>query len=316
MEKTMLVQKKLTRRERRQELWKEIKKSKVSYSMIAPFMLIFLTFTVLPVIMSFFLSFTSFDMLQAPKFIGLDNYINLFLNDEVFLIALKNTFILAIITGPVSYVMAFVFAWLINELPRKIRWFMTLIFYAPSISGSAYLLWQLIFSSDMYGVLNAALINLGVINSPILWLESPQYALPILIIVQLWLSLGVSFLAFIAGLQTVDHTLYEAAAIDGLRNRWQELWFITLPQMKSQLMFGAVMQITSALGIATVSISLLGFPSVEYSGHTIVTHLMDFGSTNSTRLEMGYASAIATVLFFIMLGSNLIVQKIIRRVGS
>lgn len=316
MEKTTLIQNRLTRRGKRKELWKEIKKSKVSYSMIAPFMLIFFTFTVLPVIMSFFLSFTSFDMLQAPKFIGLDNYINLFLNDEVFLIALKNTFILAIITGPVSYIMAFVFAWLINELPRKIRWFMTLIFYAPSISGSAYLLWQLIFSSDMYGVLNAALINLGVINSPILWLESPQYALPILIIVQLWLSLGVSFLAFIAGLQTVDHTLYEAAAIDGLRNRWQELWFITLPQMKSQLMFGAVMQITSALGIATVSISLLGFPSVEYSGHTIVTHLMDFGSTNSTRLEMGYASAIATVLFFIMLGSNLIVQKIIRRVGS
>ncbi|MFY9537056.1 MAG: sugar ABC transporter permease, partial [Bacilli bacterium] len=239
-----------------------------------------------------------------------------FLNDEVFLIALKNTFILAVITGPVSYIMAFVFAWLINELPRKIRWLMTLIFYAPSISGSAYLLWQLIFSSDMYGVLNATLMDLGIINAPILWLDTPQYALPILIIVQLWLSLGVSFLAFIAGLQTVDKTLYEAGAIDGIRNRWQELWYITLPQMKPQLMFGAVMQITSALGIAAVSINLLGFPSVEYSGHTIVTHLMDFGSTNSTRLEMGYASAIATVLFFIMLGSNLIVQKIIRRVGT
>ncbi|HNZ50127.1 MAG TPA: sugar ABC transporter permease [Bacilli bacterium] len=284
--------------------------------MVAPFLIIFFTFTVLPVLMSFFLSFTSFDMLQAPKFIGLDNYINLFLNDEVFLIAIKNTFILAVVTGPVSYILAFVFAWLIHELPRKIRWLMTLVFYAPSISGSAYLLWQLIFSSDMYGVLNATLIHLGVINAPILWLETPRYALPILIIVQLWLSLGVTFLAFIAGLQTVDRTLYEAAAIDGLRNRWQELWFITLPQMKSQLMFGAVMQITSALGIAAVSINLLGFPSVEYSGHTIVTHLMDFGSTNSTRLEMGYASAIATVLFFIMLGSNLIVQKIIRRVGS
>ena len=284
--------------------------------MVAPFFIIFFTFTVLPVLMSFGLSFTSFDMLQAPKFIGLDNYINLFLNDEVFLIALKNTFILAVITGPVSYIMAFVFAWLINELPRKIRWLMTLIFYAPSISGSAYLLWQLIFSSDMYGVLNATLMDLGIINAPILWLDTPQYALPILIIVQLWLSLGVSFLAFIAGLQTVNKTLYEAGAIDGIRNRWQELWYITLPQMKPQLMFGAVMQITSALGIAAVSINLLGFPSVEYSGHTIVTHLMDFGSTNSTRLEMGYASAIATVLFFIMLGSNLIVQKIIRRVGT
>lgn len=301
---------------KRKLLLKEIKKNKVSYSMIAPFLLIFTVFTVLPVIMSFILSFTSFDMLQAPKFIGLKNYINLLLNDEVFIIALKNTFILAFITGPVSYIMAFVFAWLINELPRKIRWFMTLVFYAPSISGSAYLLWQLIFSSDMYGILNSTLINMGIINSPILWLETPKYALTILIVVQLWLSLGVSFLAFIAGLQTVDRTLYEAAAIDGIKNRWQELWFITLPQMKSQLMFGAVMQITNALGIATVSINLLGFPSTEYSGHTIVTHLLDFGSTNSTRLEMGYASTIATILFFIMLGSNLIVQKIIRRVGS
>ena len=300
----------------KEEMKKRIRKNRVSYSMVAPFLLVFFTFTVLPVIMSFFLSFTSFDMLQPPRFIGLSNYVNLFLNDDVFLIALKNTFILAIITGPLSYVMAFLFAWLINELPRKFRWFMTLIFYAPSISGNAYLLWQLIFSSDMYGILNANLINMGIINSPILWLETPSYALPILIIVQLWLSLGVSFLAFIAGLQTVDRTLYEAAAIDGIKNRWQELWFITLPQMKSQLMFGAVMQITNALGIAVVSINLLGFPSVEYSGHTIVTHLMDFGSTNSTRLEMGYASAVATVLFFIMLGSNLIVQKIIRRVGT
>jgi len=297
-------------------LLQRMKKKKVYYSMILPFMIIFTIFTVIPVLMSFFLSFTSFDMLQAPKFIGLKNYINLFLNDDVFLIALKNTIILALITGPISYMMAFLFAWLINELSPKIRWFMILIFYAPSISGSAYLLWLLIFSSDMYGILNAYLIDLNLINSPILWLETPKYALVILVIVQLWLSLGVSFLAFVAGLQTVDKTLYEAAAVDGIRNRWQELWYITLPQMKSQLMFGAVMQITNALGIGIVSVSLLGFPSVEYSGHTIVTHLMDFGSTNSTRLEMGYASAIATILFVMMLGSNLMVQKLIKRVGK
>ena len=301
---------------KKKTLWQKMKKKKVYYSMIAPFILIFTVFTVVPVLMSFFLSFTSFDMLQAPKFIGLSNYINLFLNDDVFLIALKNTIILALITGPISYIMAFVFAWLINELPVKIRWLMVLIFYAPSISGSAYLLWLLIFSSDMYGILNAYLIELNIINSPILWLETPKYALTILVIVQLWLSLGVSFLAFIAGLQTVDKTLYEAAAVDGIRNRWQELWYITLPQMKSQLMFGAVMQITNALGIGIVSISLFGFPSVEYSAHTIVTHLMDFGSTNSTRLEMGYASAIATILFVLMLGSNLLVQKVIKRVGT
>lgn len=301
---------------KRLTLCEQIKRNKVYYSMMAPFLIVFLVFTVIPVFMSFFLSFTSFDMLQAPRFIGLSNYVNLFLNDDVFLIALKNTLILAVITGPISYLMAFVFAWLINELSPKVRWFLVLIFYAPSISGSAYLLWLLIFSSDMYGILNAMLLELNIINTPILWLETPRFALPILIIVQLWLSLGVSFLAFIAGLQTVDKTLYEAGAIDGIRNRWQELWFITLPQMKSQLMFGAVMQITNALGIGAVSIALLGFPSVEYSGHTIVTHLLDFGSTNSTRLEMGYASAVATILFIFMLGANLLVQKIIRRVGT
>ena len=307
---------KLKKQEKREKLKKEIKKHSASYLMIAPYMIIFFTFTVLPVLMSFVLSFTSFDMLQAPKFIFLDNYVNLFLNDEVFLIALKNTLILAIITGPLSYIMAFLFAWLINELPKKIRWLFTLIFYAPSISGNAYLLWQLLFSSDRHGYINSFLINLGIIDSPILWLKNPDYALPILIIVQLWLSLGISFLSFIGGLQTVDKTLYEAAAIDGIKNRWQELWFVTLPQMKSQLLFGAVMQITTAFGIGSVSISLFGQPSVEYSAHTILTHMLDYGSTNSTRLEMGYASAIATILFVMMMVSNLGIQKIIRRVGS
>ena len=195
---------KLKKQEKREKLKKEIKKHSASYLMIAPYMIIFFTFTVLPVLMSFVLSFTSFDMLQAPKFIFLDNYVNLFLNDEVFLIALKNTLILAIITGPLSYIMAFLFAWLINELPKKIRWLFTLIFYAPSISGNAYLLWQLLFSSDRHGYINSFLINLGIIDSPILWLKNPDYALPILIIVQLWLSLGISFLSFIGGLQTVD----------------------------------------------------------------------------------------------------------------
>lgn len=305
-----------TKQKKKEQFKKKLKNSRISYLMMAPYLVIFFTFTVLPVIMGFLLSFTSFDMLEAPKFIFLDNYVNLFLNDEVFLIALKNTIILAIITGPVSYIIAFVFAWLINELPKKIRWLMTLIFYAPSISGNVYLLWQLLFSSDRVGYINAFLINAGIIDSPIYWLKSPQYALAILIIVQLWLSLGISFLTFRAGLQTVDKTLYEAAAIDGIRNRWQELWHITLPQMKPQLMFGAVMQITTSLGIGMVSINMFGQPSVEYSAHTIVTHLLDYGSTNSLRLEMGYASAIATILFFMMLLSNLLIQKIIRRVGS
>lgn len=305
----------ITKQQKRENLKKEIKQNKTLYAMMAPYLVIFFVFTVLPVIMSLFLSFTSYDMLNKPKLVFLDNYINLFMHDEVFMTALRNTFILAIIVGPVSYLASFIFAWLINELPPKIRWVMTIVFYAPSISGSAYLLWQLIFNGDMYGYLNSFLLNLGVIDSPILWLKTPEYALPIIIIVQLWLSLGVSFLSFVAGLQTVDKTLYEAAAIDGIRNRWQELWYVTLPQMKSQLMFGALIQITNSFSIGAISVGLLGFPSVEYSGHTIITHMMDFGP-GSQRMELGYASAIATVLFLVMMIANIGVQKIIRRVGT
>lgn len=315
----MFKKKKLTpeQKQRKKEIMKKnLKNSRPSYAMMAPYLLIFLTFTIIPVLMSFALSFTNYDMLQAPKFVGLDNYVNLFLYDEVFIIALKNTLILAVITGPLSYIMAFLFAWLINELPHKVRGLMTLIFYAPSISGNAYVIWQLLFSSDRHGYINSFLINLGITNEPILWLTTPSYALIILIIVQLWLSLGVSFLSFRAGLQTVDRTLYEAAAMDGIRNRWQELWYVTLPQMKAQLLFGAVMQITNSLGIGMVSVNLFGMPSTEYAAHTLVTHILDFGSTNSTRLEMGYASAIAVVLFLLMMASNLVIQKVIRRVGS
>lgn len=296
-------------------LWKEIKKNRDFYLMMFPYLLIFIIFTLVPVVISIVLSFTSFDMLNSPKFIGLDNYMNLFLYDDIFLMAVRNTFMLAIIIGPLAYVASFFFAWLINELPKKIKWLFTLVFYAPSISGSAFLLWQLIFNGDIYGYLNSFLMKFGFIDTPILWLKTPKYALMVIIIVQLWMSLGISFLSFVAGFQTVDKTLYEAAAIDGIRNRWQELWHITLPQLKPQLMFGALMQITSTFGVGAISIALLGNPSVEYSGHTIVTHLMDFGP-GTERMELGYASAIATILFLIMVVVNLLFQKIIKRVGK
>ncbi len=286
---------------------------KEKYLMILPFALIFICFTAIPVLVSIVLSFTNFNMLQTPDFIGLGNYINLIVFDDIFLIAMKNTMLFALVTGPISYLMCFVFAWLINELPPIPRALLTLVFYAPSISGNAFVIWKLLFSSDMYGYINAWLLNIGIIDSPILWFETAEYIMPILIIVQLWLSLGVSFLSFIAGLQSVDKTMYEAGAIDGIKNRWQELWYITLPAMKPQLMFGAVMQITSSLSVASISTELAGFPSVDYAGHTILTHLNDYGST---RYEMGYASAIATVMFFIMIFANIIVQKLLRRVGE
>ena len=286
---------------------------KSKYLMILPFAVIFITFTAVPVIASIVISFTNFNMLEWPNFVGVSNYVNLFTNDPVFLVAIQNTLFLALVTGPVSYLLCFVLAWLINGLHRRLRALLTLVFYAPSISGNAFLIWGLMFSSDARGYANAWLMRLGFTTGPIYFFNDTRYIMPLLIMVQLWLSLGVSFLAFIAGLKNVDSALYEAGSIDGIRNRWQELWFITLPSMKPQLLFGAVMQITTSFSISAISTELAGFPSLDYAGHTILVHLQDFGGL---RMEMGYASAIATILFFMMVLSNLLVQKLLRRVGE
>ena len=290
-----------------------IKRNKACYMMLAPYFILFFFFTVLPVVMSVAFSFTYYNMLEMPEFIGWKNYIKLFLEDDIFLTSLKNTLILAVITGPISYFLCLLFAWIINEFKGWLRAFLTLIFYAPSICGNAYVVWNLILSGDRYGYLNGFLMKLGILDEAIIWMKTEKYVLPMLIVVQLWLSLGTGFLSFIAGLQTVDKSLYEAAALDGVKNRWQELGYVTLPAMKPQLMFGAVMQITQSFAIADVSIQLAGNPSVNYAGATVVTHLLDYGTV---RFEMGYASAIATVLFLLMVGSNMLVQKLLRRVGE
>lgn len=293
--------------------WKEIKRNKVAYLMIAPFVILFFIFTVLPVIVSIVLSFTDFNMLQTPNFVFMDNYITLFLDDDIFLTAIKNTFIFAAIVGPASYLLSFISAWFINELPPKIRSIMTLIFYSPSISGGAYLVWKIVFSSDAYGYANAILTDLGFISMPIQWFEDADYVMPLCIVVALWTSLGTAFLAFIAGFQGVDRSMYEAGAVDGIKNRWQELWYVTLPTMKPQLMFGAITAITQSFGFGAVVTALAGFPSVDYAAHTIMHHLDDYGST---RWEVGYASAIATILFAIMFGANALVKKLLSKVGN
>lgn len=290
-----------------------IHQDRVSYLMLAPYFILFFLFTVLPVLASIVLSFTDFNMLEWPSFVGWTNYIRLLVNDDIFVIALKNTLLFAVITGPVSYMMCLLFAWIINEFKGKLRAFLTLIFYAPSICGNAYMIWQIILTGDRYGFLNGLLLEFDFINEAIIWMKTEQYILPMLIVVQLWLSLGTGFLSFIAGLQTVDKSLYEAGVLDGIKNRWQELWYITLPAMKPQLMFGAVMQITQSFAIADISIQLAGNPSVNYAGATVVTHLLDYGTV---RFEMGYASAIATILFLLMVGTNKLVQKMLRRVGE
>lgn len=293
--------------------WFLIRKNKTAYFMIAPFMILFFLFTIIPVFLSLVLSFTSFNMLEWPKFIFMDNYITLFLDDELFITALKNTLIFAAITGPVSYILSFVVAWFINELSPKIRAIVTLIFYAPSISGNVYLIWATLFSSDTYGWANAILMKLGFIDTPILWFQNAKYVMPLCIIVALWMSLGTAFLSFIAGLQGISKSLYEAGAIDGVRNRWQELWYITLPSMKPQLMFGAILSITGAFGFGPVVTALAGNPSVDYVAYTLNHHLTEY---QGTRWEVGYASAISFLLFLMMIGCNVLITKLIAKVGQ
>ena len=292
---------------------KEMARNKTAYFMIAPFMILFTIFTVFPVALSIILSFTEFNLLEFPKFIGMDNYIRLFLDDDIFITAAQNTLVFASITGPASYLISLLVAWFINELAPKIRAIVTLIFYAPSISGSVYLIWSVLFSGDSYGYVNAWLMKFGLIQAPILWFQDAKYVMGLCIVVALWTSLGTSFLSFIAGLQTIDKSLYEAGAVDGVRNRWQELWYITLPTMKPQLMFGAVMAITGSFGFGSVVTALAGFPSVDYAAHTIMHHLEDYGGQ---RFEVGYSSTIAVVLFIIMVGCNLVIKKLLSKVGQ
>ena len=314
-QKTTTAKKPVSRKDMTKWQWtlKEMKNNKTGYFLLAPFYIIFFIFTVFPVILSIFFSLTDFNMLETPNMVWFDNYIRLFLDDDIFLLAVKNTLVFATITGPGSYLLSLIMAWFINELPPKIRAIMTLIFYAPSISGNVYMVWTYIFSADSHGFLNGTLMDLGLITTPIAFLKDPSYIMAIVIIVALWTSLGTSFLTFIAGFQVVDRSLYEAAAVDGVKNRWQELWYITMPYMKPQMMFGAIMAITQSFGFGTVITGLVGFPSPDYCAHTIMHHLDDYGGS---RFEMGYASTIAVVLFFMMIGSNMLVRKLLGKVGK
>lgn len=290
-------------------LWKK----KVCYLYLLPFFLLFTLFVILPVGMAMILSFTDYNLLQAPKFVGFENYATFFFGDEIFMKAVVNTLTMALVVGPFSYIGALLLAWVLNELSRGLRTVMVFLIYAPSISGNAFLIWQLLFSGDQLGYINATLIHLGLIRTPIQFLTDTQYMMTVVLIVTMWTSMGTQFLSFVAGLQGVDSSLYEAGAIDGIRNRWQELWYVTIPQMKPQLLFGSVMSITAAFTVGSVGAALCGNPSTDYAVHTLVNHMTDLATT---KYEFGDACAVATILFAAMLLCNQLIKRLLRNVGN
>lgn len=294
---------------KRGQLWRQIKQNRDCYLMLLPFMAFFAVFTVLPVVLSLPMGLTDFNMAQFPKWVGLSNFYNLFLNDKIFMQSIRVTLIFALFTGPVSYVLCFLLAWLINELHPRLKTIFTLIFYAPSMAN-VYTVWQLIFSGDSYGYANAFLMNLGLKTYAVQWLTDANYLLYVVIIVQLWISLGAGFLALRAGFQNIDRSQYEAGAIEGIRNRWQELIYITIPAMGPQLMFAAVMQIVGAFTADIVARNLVSFPSTDYAAHTVMTHAYDYGWV---RYEMGYASAICMVLFVAMFAVHRLISRLLRK---
>ncbi len=281
------------------------------FVMISPFIIFFVIFTIIPILSSIFFSFTSYDMISSPKLVLFENYRRLITNDPTFMVTVKNTFIFAVVSGPLGFLLAFILAWLVNEFTPKVRAVLSFMFYAPSLVGNAYFIWQVAFSGDSYGYINSLLLSIGIITEPIVWLKNATYLMPIIIIVQLWQSMGVSFLANISGLQNVSRDMYEAGAIDGIRNRWQELRYITLPAMSNMLLFSAVMQIQSSFSVSAIAITLAGYPSKSNAVDTIVSLMQDMATV---RYELGYASAIAVVLFIMMVTTRLIVGRVLSTV--
>lgn len=294
-------------------LLNDIWKNRVCYMYIAPFFILFALFIIAPVCVSIVFGFTDYNIIQSPNFVGVTNYSTMFFGDEIFTKALVNTLQMAVIVGPFSYIGALLLAWILNELSRGLRTLLVFLIYAPSISGNAIMIWQLLFSGDQFGYVNSVLLNLGLISSPIQFLTDTSYMMTVVIVVTMWSSMGTQFLSFVAGFQGMDRSLYEAGAIDGIHNRWEELWFVTLPQMKPQLLFGAVMSITGAFTVGSVGASLCGNPSTNYAVHTLVNHMSDYATT---RYEFGYACGIATILFVIMYVLNELIKRLLRNVGN
>jgi multiple sugar transport system permease protein len=266
-----------------------------------PYVVLFTTFIIIPVIIAIVLSFTYFNTIETPTIIGLKNYIELLTRDEVFMqYVLPNTFKFAFIVGPIGYMMSFILAWMLAQVPHKSRTVLAIILYSPSMTAGIAMgvIWTVLFSGDSTGYLNALLLNIGFIEEPIQFLTSPDYLMTIMIIVSLWGSMGVGFLAMLAGILNIDPSLYEAAYVDGLRNRWQEIFYITIPSMKPQMLFGAVMAVVGTFQVGAIGVQLSGAnPTPQYAGQLLVNHIEDFGFI---RYLMGYASAISVVLLILI----------------
>jgi multiple sugar transport system permease protein len=274
---------------------------RAAYAFIAPYVLLFSLFIVIPVAIAIGLSFTNFNTIQMPSFVGFMNYVNLLTRDAIFMqYVLPNTILFAVIVGPGGYVLSFFLAWCLSQISKGPRTVLALLLYSPSMTSGVAMtvVWRILFSGDERGYLNALLLNLGWISEPIAFLQSSEYLMPVMIVVALWSSMGVGFLAMLAGMMNIDESMYEAGSIDGIRNRLQEVFYITIPLMKPQMLFGMVMAVVNTFQVGYIGVSLSGAnPTPQYAGQLIVNLIEDYGFI---RYEMGYASAASVVLLILI----------------
>lgn len=286
-------------------------KKSTPYLFLAPYLILFSVFIIVPTVMAVALSFTNYNAVQTPEFVGLTNYINLLTQDTIFLqYVLPNTILFAIIVGPIGYMLAFFLAWSLSQLTKVPRTILALIIYSPSMTMGVAMtvMWRVVFLGNQSGIANYVLTQLGVITEPIIWMLNTNYILPIVIIVAMWGSMGVGFLAMLAGLLNISPELYEAAAIDGVRNRFQEVFYITIPSMKPQMLFGAVMAVVNAFQAGNIGVMLTGSnPTPQYAAQLMVNHIEDYGFT---RYEMGYAAAVSVALLGIIYTFSFIARRL------
>ena len=288
-----------------------ITSKKTPYLFLLPYLLLFTVFIIIPTGMAVLLSFTNYNAVQTPEFVGLTNYINLLTQDTTFLqYVLPNTLVFSIIVGVGGYILSFVLAWSLSQLSKGPRTVLALILYSPSMTAGVAMsvVWRTVFLGNQSGIANYLLTALGIINEPILGLSNATYIMPIVIIVALWSSMGVGFLAMLAGLLNVSPELYEAGAIDGIKNRFQEVIYITIPSMKPQMLFGAVMAVTGAFQQGSIGVTLTGSnPTPSYAAQLMVNHVEDYGFI---RYEMGYAAAVSVALLALIYAFSFVARKL------
>ncbi|OGW84808.1 MAG: hypothetical protein A2987_02520 [Omnitrophica bacterium RIFCSPLOWO2_01_FULL_45_10] len=296
---------------RKKTLFARLNEHKWSYFFIAPAVLLFVVFIVGPLIASFYWSFTEYNGIHPPKWVGLANYKTIFFDDPRFWKAIKNTVIYTLGVIPPGVVLSLLLAIAVDQ-QIKFKNFFRIIYFIPSVTSVIALsvIWKWLFAGEKYGLINYFLLSLGL--KPIDWLMSPVWTLPAIMIMSIWAGIGYNMILFLAGLQTIPSTVYEAADIDGA-NVLEKFWHITLPLLKPTMVFVVIMGFIASFQvferIYIMTESEFGIGGVLDSALTLVAYLYDMGFR---KFQMGYASALGYVVFIVIFLVTIINLKFVK----